>query len=116
MGQVRAAGEETQERTALLRDVIADRAAQHRIACLERIEDRTLGGFALDVDLHLAVDLCERSQMGRKLDSNHGRVWTSTDSTAGRSRTMSAQLSPPFADAYTWPPVVPKYTPQESSE
>src|SRR5579863_7948791 len=64
----------------------------------------------------LMVDLCQRSQMGQKLDSNHSRVWTSTDRTAGRSRTMSAQLSPPSADAYTWPPVVPKYTPHESSE
>jgi len=116
MGQVRLAGEETQERTALLRDVIADRAAQHWIACLERVEHRTLGGLTLDVDLDLTVDPCQRSQMGWKLDSNHGRVWTSTDRTAGRSRTMSAQLSPPSADAYTWPPVVPKYTPHESSE
>ena len=38
----------------------------------------------------------------------HGRVCASTDSTAGRSRTIGAQLSPASADAYTWPPVVPK--------
>jgi len=28
---------------------------------------------------------------------------------------MGAQLSPASADAYTWPPVVPKYTPHGSS-
>ena len=45
----------------------------------------------------------------------HASVCTSTESTAGRSRTMGAQLSPASAEAYTCPPVVPKYTPQESS-
>jgi len=29
---------------------------------------------------------------------------------------MGVQLSPPLREAYTWPPVVPKYTPQVSSE
>src|SRR5260370_42318598 len=36
------AGEEPQERTALLRDMIADRAAQHRILGLEGVEPRAL--------------------------------------------------------------------------
>src|SRR5581483_11084087 len=35
-------------------------------------------------------------------------VCTSTESTAGRSRTIGAQLSPASGDAYTCPPVVPK--------
>jgi hypothetical protein len=64
--------------------------------------------LTLDVDVHFSVDVCQRSQMGWKPDLNHGRVWASTDRTAGRSRTMSAQLSPPSGDTYTWPPVVPK--------
>ncbi len=34
------AGKVTDERPALMRDMIADRAAQHRIAGLERVEDR----------------------------------------------------------------------------
>ncbi len=49
-------------------------------------------------------------------DLAQGNVWTSTESTAGRSRTMGAQLSPASADKYTCPPVVPKYTPHLSSE
>ena len=48
--------------------------------------------------------------------SNHASVCTSTDSTPGKSRTMGAQLSPASAEAYIWPPVVPKYTPHLSSE
>src|SRR6184192_832297 len=38
----------------------------------------------------------------------HFSVCTSTDNTAGRSRTIGAQLSPASVDAYTCPPVVPK--------
>src|ERR1035441_3888864 len=116
MGQILLAGEEPQEWPALSRYVIADRAFQHRITGLQRIEYRAQGNRIRDLELHLAADVCQGSQMLRDFDANHGNVWTSTDSTAGRSRTMGAQLSPASADAYTWPPVVPKYTPQESSE
>ncbi len=35
-------------------------------------------------------------------------VCTSTESTAGKSRTIGAQLSPASLEAYTCPPVVPK--------
>ena len=73
-----------------------------------------MGAFNLKLDL--AADVRQRPQMGREHDADHGSVWTSTDSTAGRSRTMGAQLSPESAEAYTCPPVVPKYTPHESSE
>src|ERR1700741_3319337 len=44
----------------------------------------------------------------RKVGHSHDNVWTSTDSTAGRSRTIGFQLSPASAEQYTWPPVVPK--------
>ena len=39
---------------------------------------------------------------------DHGSVWTSTERTAGRSRTAALHVSPASADAYTCPPVVPK--------
>src|SRR4029453_10397963 len=88
----------------------------HRIAGLERVENRALRDLTLDVELHLAIDLRELAQMCWERDTDHhGSVWTSTDTTAGRSRTMGAQLSPASADAYTCPPVVPKYTPHTSS-
>src|SRR5256885_16179302 len=82
----------------------------HRIAGLERVEDRARRGDTLDVELHLSVDVRERPQMRREHDpDDHGNVWTSTDTTDGRSRTMGVQLFPASADTYTCPPVVPKY-------
>src|SRR5438270_12587338 len=108
MREVLFAGKKPQEWPALLRDVVADRSSQHRISRLESVEDRALGGLARQFDFHLPADLGQRSQVGRKYDANHDSVWTSTESTAGRSRAMGSQLSPASADAYTCPPVVPK--------
>src|SRR5439155_19359057 len=92
------------------------RPAQHGVAGFARVEDRTLGGRPVDLERHLAVEASQRSQMRRQDYPDHGSVWTSTESTAGRSRTIGVQLSPASADAYTCPPVVPKYTPHGSSE
>src|SRR6266850_1361255 len=93
------------------------RVAQHRIGGLERIEDRPLRRDAVDVELHLAVDARERPQMRREDNADdHDSVWSSTETTEGRSRTMGSQLSPASAEAYTCPPAVPKYTPHGSSE
>src|ERR1700680_4651429 len=116
MREILLAGEEPHKRAPLLRNLIAQGAAQHRIAGLKRIEHRSLRDRAVNLELHLTIDLRQRPKVPRQLDSDHGSVCTSTDSTAGRSRTMGAQLSPASADAYTCPPVVPKYTPHESSE
>ena len=82
----------------------------------QRIEHGALGGGARDVDGHLAVDAGEHGERLRQDDADHGRqltgrdepaamrgasrrepygsVWTSTDKTAGRSRTMGIQVSP----------------------
>ena len=108
MGQILLASEESHERSALVGDVIAHGATQHRISGLQRVQNRALCDRTFDREHHVAVDFRKRSQMERKDDSNHGSVCASTDTTAGRSRTMGAQLSPLSADAYTWPPVVPK--------
>jgi hypothetical protein len=40
--------------------------------------------------------------------AHHPIVCTSTESTAGRSRTIGFQLSPASAEVYTWSSVVPK--------
>src|SRR2546426_3642906 len=116
VGQVPLAREKSQERPPLLGDVIADRPAQHGIAGLEGVEhrapsDRPLPG---DVERHLAFDLRQRPQVRREHNPNHASVWASTDSTAGRSRTMGAQPSPPSVDPETRPPVGPKDTPPDS--
>src|ERR1700681_1228584 len=95
--------------------MVADGALQRRIAFLQRVE-QSPNSALLDFERNLTPGAPQRSQMRRKYDSNHASVWTSTESTAGRSCTMGAQLSPESGDAYTCPPVVPKYKPQESSE
>ena len=97
--EILLAGKEPHVRSAPLRDVVADRPTQHRIAGLERVEDCALRSLALNGEPYLAVDLRERPQMCREHDADHGSVWASTDSTAGRSRTMAAQLLPASADA-----------------
>src|SRR6266404_533824 len=116
MRQILLAREEPHEGPAFFRHVVAERSAQRRIADLERVEDRALCDLTLDLELHLTAYLRQRSQVRREYNSDHESVWTSTESTAGRSRTMGAQVSPASADAYTCPPVVPKYTPHLSSE
>ena len=108
VGQVLIAGEEPDERPTPVRTVVTDRAAQHWIAGLESVEDRSLRRRPLDVEAYLARDLRERAQMRWQDDADHESVCTSTESTGGRSRTIGAQLSPASDDAYTWPPVVPK--------
>jgi hypothetical protein len=98
VGQILPAGEEPQERPALSRGVVADRAAQHRIGGLESIEHRALRHPALEGQPHLPLDARQRPQVRREHDADHGSVWASTDSTAGKSRTMGAQVSPASAD------------------
>ena len=71
MGQILLAGEEPQEWPALQRDLIADRPAQHRIASLERVEDRSQRDRAVELKFYFASDVRQRSQMLRKYDSDH---------------------------------------------
>jgi hypothetical protein len=53
----------------------------------------------VNVEFYVAIDARQRAQMRRQNDTNHGSVCTSTESTAGRSRTIGFQLSPASADA-----------------
>ena len=93
--------------------MLTDCAAEDRMTRLERIQQRPDRRLARHFDDNLSTHACQRPQMLRQLDPNpahlaHRIVCTSTESTAGRSRTMGFQLSPESADAYTCPPVVPK--------
>src|SRR5829696_4920617 len=116
MRHILTTGKEPQQRPALSPDVVANRPTQHRIPRFQSIKDRASCHFAVNLELNIAHDTRKRSQMCRQNDQNHFSVWTSTESTGGRSRTIGAHVSPPSRDAYTCPPVVPKYTPHESSE
>jgi len=99
MRQIFLASEEAQKRPPLLRNLIANGAAQHRIAGLKRVKHRPLRDRTVDLKLNFAVSVRQRSQMLREYDPDHGSVCTSTDKTPGKSRTIGAQLSPASADA-----------------
>src|SRR5262249_62198318 len=106
-GRSRSAGKDPKNPPPLPAVMVADRAAEHREARLQRVQHRSLGDGPVDLQFHLAIDLRERPQVCREHHPDHDSVWTSTDSTAGRSRTIGAQVSPASGEAYTWPPVVP---------
>src|SRR6202023_2593610 len=113
--QIFTTRKKSQKWSSLLRNMFANRPAQHRESRPQCVQHRTPRHGTLHFKLHFAVKRRECPQMRGHHHSNHANVCTSTESTAGRSRTIGFQLSPASADAYTWPPVVPKYTPQESS-
>ena len=46
-----------------------------------------------------AIEVREDAEAHRQFHPEHLRVWTSTERTAGRSRTIGAHVSPPLADA-----------------
>ena len=85
------AGVETHERPAPSRPPIADRAGQHREPGLQPVQDRR---DRRPRDLHLPVHAGERPQMRGQHHADHGSACTSTESTAGRSRTIGVQVSP----------------------
>jgi hypothetical protein len=57
VGDVFGASEEAEERAALLRDVVADSAAEHGIGGLERVEDVAKSGRAIEVENHFGSDV-----------------------------------------------------------
>lgn len=90
-GPILATGEESQEGTALQGDVIADGSAEHGVAGLERVENGPWGDLAVDLNAYLGSSVSQGAQVRREHNANHGRVCTSTESTAGRLLTMGAQ-------------------------
>src|SRR5215213_192068 len=99
MRHILTTGKEPQQRTALTSDMVANGPTQHRISRLERIKDRASCHVAINLKLHIAADTRKRSQMCRQNNQNHVSVWTSTESTGGRSRTIGDHVSPPSGDA-----------------
>jgi len=74
VGKILLAGEESQERPALLRNMIADRTAQHGIPGLKSIEHRPLRNRTLDLECRLAAGMGQRSQMLREYYPDHTDV------------------------------------------
>lgn len=91
--------EKAHERSPLQGNGVADCALKNRKAGLERVDQRSLRRQAVDLELDFQTDTGEGPQVRRKDNPDHGKVWTSTDRTAGKSLTMGAQLSPELAEA-----------------
>ena len=70
--EVFSAGEEAEERAALLRIMVADGPAQHGIAGFEFIQDRTQGGWNGKFESNLAVHVSQCAEMRGEYDANHG--------------------------------------------
>jgi hypothetical protein len=70
VGKILFASEESQEWTALLSVMIADRPTQHRIADFKSIKYRALRDRSLNLDRNLAPHMRERPQVLRKHDSD----------------------------------------------
>lgn len=94
MREIALAGEKSYERPALVGRLIANRSAQHGVPGFERIEHRTLRRIACNFEFDLAFVTHERTQMSGQHDADQGSVWTSTESTAGRSCTIGVHVSP----------------------
>src|SRR5690242_13955049 len=106
VGDVLLAREKPQEWPPRLRHVVANRPLQHRIVRLKGVQHGTHGHWAWNLQLDLATDLREPSKVRRQHHAYlglrglscrcapHFSVCTSTESTAGKSRTMGDQLSP----------------------
>ena len=102
VGQVLLAGVEPHERPALGRGPVPDGAQQHRELRLDGVEHRPLGHCTGHVHPDLALHLGHRPQVRRQHHPHrvaHGSVCTSTDRTAGRSRTIGVHESPESLDA-----------------
>jgi len=99
MRQIFSTGKKPHQRPAQLSDVIAHRATQHGISSFELVEYGPLSHSGVKIEFHVAVDTRQRAQMRGQNNANHGSICTSTESTAGRSRTIGFQLSPASADA-----------------
>ena len=109
VGQILLAGEEAHVTAgaAASRGRAASRSAWDTAPRARRGPSATVAGPSTRT-VNFAFEPRQRPQMRRQHDPDHHSVWTSTESTAGRSRTIGAHVSPASADAYTWPPVVPK--------
>lgn len=92
MRQIFGTGEEPNEWPAELSSVVPYCAPQIREASLEGVQDGALGDRAFHLQPDFALYTGERPQLRRKYDTDHDdSVWTSIESTAGRSRTIAFQ-------------------------
>ena len=79
--------------------MIADGAAESGVRLFKGVKQGGNGDRRRNVEIRVVADAGELAEMGWKFDADEGhrlqgRVWTSTESTAGRSWTIACQVSP----------------------
>ena len=74
MGQILLASEKPHERPALSGDLIADGPAQHRVAVLQRVENRALRHRTFNLESHFPFNARQCPQMRREDHSDHDSV------------------------------------------
>jgi hypothetical protein len=75
MGKVFRTSEETQEGSALLGHMVADRAAKHGIRRFEGIEHGTDRDWSLHLEDDFVIDVSECTKRWREDDSDHWFTW-----------------------------------------
>ena len=104
VGEVFGAAVEAHVRPTLAAVAVTDRAEQHRILRLQAVQQPALGDRSGTVEgpaTSMRTSPLTRARFFRcagQDNPDHGNTWTSTESTAGRSRTIGAQLSPLSAE------------------
>ena len=73
VGHVFAANKESHHWPALLCRVITDCPTQHRIFFFECVENCPLRDLAVEIDMYFIADACQRAQMMREYDADHGK-------------------------------------------
>jgi hypothetical protein len=70
-GEILLAGVVAEESSALLGDMIANRAAEHGIAVFEGVERGAEGYRAVNVEVDFALDVSEGAEVKREGDADH---------------------------------------------
>ena len=99
VGQILTTGEKPDKRSPLFGGKVTDSAAQHRVGRFQGVQDCAPGNGSFDLKFHFTVDASQGAKVCREHNPDHGKTCASTESTAGRSRTMAVQLSPESTEA-----------------
>jgi hypothetical protein len=72
--EVLFASEETDERAAALSSRISERPTQFRVSGFQGVDDKPLGRWSVNLKLDLASCPCQRAEVVRQHDADHGSV------------------------------------------
>ena len=99
MREIALAGKKAKEGPAFASLAVPDGAAKRGETPFKFIEHTGRSHRCGDFKRDLVLLASKILQMPRQNHADHESVWTSTETTAGRSRTIADQLSPASAEA-----------------